>query len=546
MFALFLTGGIYMARSKKSKALIGILIVLLVIVIAAGAYILFGIVGIDKKVSYSESDAVNSNISTNQTVLDDTVTYQTMNGFGASACWWGQDVGEWENRDEILSYLYDSNNGIGLNIYRYNLGAGSQGDEHILTENRKTECFLNDDGTYDFSKDASAQKTLAAAKSIAGDDLRVTLFCNSAPVSLTKNGLSYGSAIKDDEEWSCNLGSENYEAFADYCYSCAEYFVNEGYRVTDVSPVNEPQYSWAAWYNDDGSFSVNQEGCYYSKYEARDLYKVMINRFSGSQLEQNNDVKISMFESGAAEGKGTTTGAYYDCLLGKGPKYVFSNKLLRDYFEDVSLHSYWSSTETKQGCASFIADKYSKYGVASTEYCQMTGDENTGVFDLIAAEENGTNGMSIEYGVAMTKVIIDDLTILNSKEWDWWTGCSYGVYTDGLVYLDPENHSDIQTSKRLWCLGNFSRFIEEGAVRIACGSGVDGIDSCAFVNRDNSTVVVYLNSTDSDKATALNTSGAYEVYTTSAEYNLENTASGEAGNAEIALPAMSVVTVVYQ
>lgn len=176
----------------------------------------------------------------------------------------------------------------------------------------------------------------------------------------------------------------------------------------------------------------------------------------------------------------------------------------------------------------------------------MTNDENSGVFDLISQEENGTNGMTIEYGVAMAKVIVDDLTILNAKEWDWWLGCSYGVYPDGLVYLNPDDHSDIQTSKRLWCLGNFSRFIEEGAVRIACSSGVDTLASCAFVNQDNSTVVVYVNNTQQDETTTLNCTGDYSVYTTSTEYDLEQTASSEAGNVSISVPAMSVVTVIMK
>lgn len=532
--------------SKSKKLIILAVVIVLAVVIGVLAYIFFGVVGMDGKRTYDQSDSVVNNVSTGETVLDDTVVYQTMNGFGASACWWSQDVGKWENYEEILSYLYDSENGIGLNIYRYNLGAGSKGDEHILTENRSTECFLQEDGSYDFGRDQAAQNCLSAAKKLAGDDLRVTLFCNSAPVSLTKNGAGYCSPEKDENApWVSNLDESNYDEFVDFCYNSVDYFLSQGYRVTDVSPINEPQYNWRAWYNDDGTYSMNQEGCYYSKTEATAVYNAMINKFAGSEVE-NNGCKISMFESGSAEGDDSTCAAYLDCLIGKGPKYVFKNKALRDYFDTVSVHSYWSSTQTKQQAADYIADKYSNYDVVCTEYCQMTNDENSGVFDLISQEENGTNGMTIEYGVAMAKVIVDDLTILNAKEWDWWLGCSYGVYPDGLVYLNPDDHSDIQTSKRLWCLGNFSRFIEEGAVRIACSSGVDTLASCAFVNQDNSTVVVYVNNTQQDETTTLNCTGDYSVYTTSTEYDLEQTASGEAGNVSVSVPAMSVVTVIMK
>lgn len=102
----------------------------------------------------------------------------------------------------------------------------------------------------------------------------------------------------------------------------------------------------------------------------------------------------------------------------------------------------------------------------------MTDDKNTGVYDLIAKEKNGTNGTSIKYGVAMANTIVDDLTIMNVNEWDWWTACSYGTYTDGLIYLDEDNHENLDFSKRYYCLGNFSKFIKEGAVRVACSSGV--------------------------------------------------------------------------
>lgn len=531
---------------KSNKLIIGIVLALIVVIVGVLLYIFLGVVGIDSKRTYDQSESVANNSGTGITVIDDSVTYQTMNGFGASACWWSQDVGEWENYEDIISYLYDSEKGIGLNIYRYNLGAGSKGDEHILTENRSTECFLQADGSYDFSKDRAAQNCLSAARKFAGDDLRVTLFCNSAPVSLTKNGAGYCSAEEDENApWATNLDESNYDEFANFCYNSAEYFLDNGYRVTDVSPINEPQYNWRAWYNDDGTYSVNQEGCYYSKTEATALYNAMIDKFAGSDVEYNG-CKISMFESGSAEGDGSSCAAYLDCIIGKGPKYVFKNKKLRDYFDTVSFHSYWSSAETKQQAADYIAEKYSNYDVVCTEYCQMTNDENSGVFDLISQEENGTNGMTIEYGVAMAKVIVDDLTILNAKEWDWWLGCSYGVYPDGLVYLNPDDHSDIQLSKRLWCLGNFSRFIEEGAVRVACSGGVDSLSNCAFVNQDNSTVIVYVNNTDTDEVTKLSATGDYSVYTTSDKYDLEKTAEGAAGDADISVPAMSVVTVVVK
>lgn len=365
-----------MDKTKKKKTLAIVISCIVVILAAVVLYIAFGVIGTDSKVVYGQSNLVNANKNgSNTTVIDVNTNYQVMNGFGASACWWSQDVGAWDNADEIMQALYDSDKGIGLNIYRYNLGAGSKNDTHILTENRRTECFLNADGTYNFNNDKNAQACLELAKKYAGKDMRLTLFCNSAPVYLTKNSASYCTPYKnEDEPWISNLDKSKYPDFADFCYNSAEYFVNKGYRVTSVSPINEPQYNWAAWYNDDNTYSVNQEGCYYSKYEARDLLKTFVKKFKGSDLDKKG-VKVSMFESGSMEGDDSSCAAYMDCILGRGAKYVFKNANLRKYFKEVSMHSYWSGADTKKNAEKYISDKYSKYSVAATEYCQMTDDK---------------------------------------------------------------------------------------------------------------------------------------------------------------------------
>lgn len=536
-----------MDKTKKKKTLAIAISCIVVILAAVILYIAFGVIGTDSKVVYGQSDLVNANKNgSNTTVIDVNTNYQVMNGFGASACWWSQDVGAWNNADEIMQALYDSDKGIGLNIYRYNLGAGSKNDTHILTENRRTECFLNADGTYNFNNDKNAQACLELAKKYAGKDMRLTLFCNSAPVYLTKNGASYCTPYKnEDEPWISNLDKSKYPDFADFCYNSAEYFVNKGYRVTSVSPINEPQYNWAAWYNDDNTYSVNQEGCYYSKYEARDLLKTFVKKFKGSDLDKK-DVKVSMFESGSMEGDDSSCAAYMDCILGRGPKYVFKNAKLRKYFKEVSMHSYWSGADTKKNAEKYISDKYSKYSVAATEYCQMTDDKNTGVYDLIAKEKNGTNGTSIKYGVAMANTIVDDLTIMNANEWDWWTACSYGTYTDGLIYLDEDNHENLDFSKRYYCLGNFSKFIKEGAVRVACSSGVKNVRSVAFVNEDNTVVTVYVNNNDKKAHTTIDCEGDYAVYTTDRDNDIAKTDFGKAKKVKVSLPASSVVTVVYE
>ena len=49
----------------------------------------------------------------------------------------------------------------------------------------------------------------------------------------------------------------------------------------------------------------------------------------------------------------------------------------------------------------------------------MTNDGNSGVYGLIQ-KEGTTNGLGIEYGLALADIMHQDLTILNAVEWDWW------------------------------------------------------------------------------------------------------------------------------
>lgn len=52
------------------------------------------------------------------------------------------------------------------------------------------------------------------------------------------------------------------------------------------------------------------------------MLKTFVKKFKGSDLDKK-DVKVSMFESGSMEGDDSSCAAYMDCILGRGPKYVF-------------------------------------------------------------------------------------------------------------------------------------------------------------------------------------------------------------------------------
>jgi O-glycosyl hydrolase len=75
--------------------------------------------------------------------------------------------------------------------------------------------------------------------------------------------------------------------------------------------------------------------------------------------------------------------------------------------------------------------------------------------------------LGMDPALYMARVIHVDLAIANASAWQWWLAVSPYDYKDGLVYIDyNKNDGNIYDSKMLWALGNYSRFIIPGMVRI--------------------------------------------------------------------------------
>ncbi len=156
---------------------------------------------------------------------------QTIHSFGASDSWTCKFIGKWADetkKNKIADLLFSldtladgSPKGIGLSLWRFNIGAGSfeQGDtSNIATDWRREECFLNADGSYNWNKQAGQQWFLKAAQQRG---VPYTLgFAVSPPVSLTKNGKAFNGTTGTRHEhpgWKneclCGFSIAGYKAF---------------------------------------------------------------------------------------------------------------------------------------------------------------------------------------------------------------------------------------------------------------------------------------------------------------------------------------------
>ena len=230
------------------------------------------------RINPDPSDAANAEIS-----VDPAESFQTIDGFGASDAWQCQFVGKnWPlaKRKRIADLLFSRDvdaqgnpKGIGLSIWRFNIGAGTaeQGDGSDIGDPwRRAECFLQSDGSYDWSKQAGQQWFLRAAHDRGVD--RFLAFVNSPPVYFTRNGKGY--APKGTNR--LNIEPDKQETYTAFLVNVMAHFAKAGLGFDYLSPVNEPQWAWDSP-GQEGSPALNE-----------DIYKLvryLVGRSVGARIE---------------------------------------------------------------------------------------------------------------------------------------------------------------------------------------------------------------------------------------------------------------------
>jgi len=430
--------------------------------------------------------------------LDYDAVYQKIDGFGASGAWWAQDVGGWDNLNEIMDLLYDGSKGIGLNIYRYNIGAGKP----TIADDpwRSTETIEVSPGVYDLNRDKNAIK---AMKEAAARGATIELFANSPPARLTLSGYSSG-----EQTGKSNLPAENEEQFAKYLVDITELFLKEGIPVKYLSPINEPQWEWKG----------GQEGCHYEPEQV-----ISLSRKVALELERRKlPVKLLIAESGAWNDQNYTLTMY---------KRIMNDDVLSKAIDAYAVHSYWSSANDKKIAASYFSQFDNMLPLYQTEWCEM---------------KNG-NAASMDAALVLARTIHEDMTILSVSTWQQWLAVAKGDYRDALVYVDVSTKK-FGAAKRMWSFGNYSKFIKPGYHRIQAESQDSEVLVSAYVSpKEDQTVIVAINSTNQEKPVTFGhlKGKKTQIYETSEKSNLALIKEVN-GLDHYVLPAESVTTFVIQ
>jgi hypothetical protein len=449
--------------------------------------------------------------------------FQVIENFGASDAWACQFAGLWpdEKKNVIADLLFSTDTfsdgspkGIGLSQWRFNIGAGStqQGElSGIKDDWRRAESFMEPNGTYNWNRQAGQVWFLKAAQQRGVQQFLG--FLNSPPVNITKNQKAFAS------NGITNIDSSKFDDLGKYIVEVIKGVkTSTGIDFNYISPVNEPQWDWS-----DGG----QEG---SPYKNEDIFGVVkaLNR----NLQQNNLLtKIIVPESGHIKylladedkyGRGNQVNVFFD------PSSSYYLGQFSNVNKTVAAHSYFSTSPSstaismRQNIATRVA---SVPGIHywQSEYC-ILGDNDGEI-------KGEKRDLGIVPALYVANVIHKDLVYANATAWQWWLAVSPYDYKDGLVYIDQNKSNGIvYPSKMLWALGNYSRFIRPGMIRVelSFSESITGVTASAYINAVTKKMVVVIVNTnwDAQQISLTNVANTinltkFDVYTTSEQKNMQ-------------------------
>ncbi|WP_299664610.1 glycoside hydrolase [uncultured Polaribacter sp.] len=488
---------------------------------------------------------------------------QRINHFGASGGFQDQWVGEWTStaREDIAKLLFSSETdaqgnpeGIGLSLWRTFIGDGSadQSDSGFRANSwfRETECYLDANGNYDWTKQAGEQWFLQKAKEYGVPQF--TGWAISPPYFMTKNGYTFRTI--GNGQFNCP--ESNYEAYSTFLADVIKNYESKGYNFSTVCAFNETQYEWTANIGD-----ASQSGTRATNKEVADVSRIMDQVFTDKGINAKIMIPEAAQLSYLYSGNQSTTNQINSFWDTASSNYIGD---LPNLSKHVAGHSYFSNTTTTNSLNQRTSLKTALLNAGQgLDYWQTE-------YSLLGTAYQQGKSLSelteIDYALWMSRIIHTDLVFGNATGWSFWTALNQSTFGDhpfrfNLILYQPNSNSPSHTDgtfyevKNLWALGNYSRFVRPGMVRFEVvdpiyneTTSVENFMISGYKNDSSKEIVlVCINNTESARTISFQdygtefevTGNSFETYTTSSTMNLEK---GTTAADEIVIPAKSIVT----
>ncbi|WP_068544449.1 glycoside hydrolase [Thalassotalea crassostreae] len=423
------------------------------------------------------------------------IEHQEIDSFGASDAWTINPlINDWlakgqnDEIEELADTFFSTDSGIGLSGWRFNIGAGSaeQGSNSLITldnlgkDYRRAELLQpSPNANIDKTKQLGQIRFLQEAYERNVHDF--VAFANSPPVWATKNGLAHPNTGTGVD--STNLKPDMVDDYANFLVNVLEYLRgNEiGVPVNYISPINEPTWEWQGKSQEANRYNMSDLVSVYTQLHTA-LENAGLDSFvdidGGEVVEYTaalNDSRYKNFSGDSSNYNGGMNGT------GQGLYRNYINELLGDELlraklgNKISLHGYFSDAwsdrmgSLRDTVLANVKEVSPEAKIWMSEFAILGG---TG--DVRNFEGNGWNVNDMDYALHIAKVLHRDLTRLNVSAWYWWLGVTPYNYKDGLIKVNSDlDANSIQPSKVLWTLGNYSRFIRPGYIRV----GLDNVDN---------------------------------------------------------------------
>lgn len=491
--------------------------------------------------------------------------FQVIRNFGSSS---GMRSGylaqHWprETVDRLAEWLFSrefdgdgSPKGAGLSCFRVQIGAGTayqgeNGKDSGITEVwRRTECFLQADGTYDWDACAGEVYWMRKAREMGVETL--IGYSNSPPIYFTKSGYGYrtpGTPVG-------NLQTDKYDDYARFLATVAAHFERQGIGFDYISPVNESQWAWQ--FPKGGP--AKQEGSEWTNAQIKRIV-LELNRALGAK---GSRAKILIPETADLHAViGRDVKRHGRQLSFFDPKSGLYLGRVRRVTPAVAAHSYFTEKSNKQIVG--VRRNLRKALDAVNPRLEYWQSEYSMLQDGYL--EGKPRATEMDGALFVAKVIHFDLTVANAAAWQFWAsnngGGKPGQVTRYSLNAANGPH-DVRATKNLWALGHFSRFVRPGMQRVglnrsdqldAIASGAKQMASAYLDKRTQRIVVVVINYESRDVSvvvtglsqarTLLQRRGLTPFLTTAESAVSMRRCANVTPDDTLVLPARSIVTLV--
>jgi len=352
-------------------------------------------------------------------------TYQTLEGWGSSLCWWAGQVGDWEEtKVDSLIELITSSDGLNMNIFRYNIGGGDdpahRGGHMVKGKGKRAEMEgfkASADAPYNWNADAAQRKIMLKIKEKRPDAV-FEAFSNSAPYWMTISGCSAGHEDPNKD----NLDPAYYDAFCDYLIDvCQHYKEVYGIEFKTLEPFNE---STSGYWNYLGS----QEGCHFEPESQIEVLRILYPKLKASGLS-------------------TVISASDETNLASAIRVFKAYRDAGDILDKIGQFN----THTYNGTNSQRAELQELVHSSGKPFWQS---------------ETGPQGLprkakGLENNLLLAQKMFDDLRIMQPQAWLDWQLMEEHNDVWGLIRCDFESQ-DFELLKNLYVRMQITRFIRQG------------------------------------------------------------------------------------